>query len=496
MITGDYTERPRIAKSGKRVTDKVVTSTTGVEYAIGGNLGAGGVAKVFRALRLRDKKECVFKEYVPSPEKRRMHAAIKRNIQTLMGKPLTENDGVTPLRSFVGPMDKDSLILLPKSGGFGYIMEMVETKLFLPVPKLRHLDTYPDADVLCRAGINIARLFRKIHFRGWCYKDINEGNIYINNKTGDIRIIDCDNISVQSTKTIKGTDGFMAPEVYVTNTPDALTDYFSMAVLFYRLMIGGFPLDGKKTLNYLLRNNLSVQEAASTIYGKMALFAFDPHDNSNGIRHLVDPKNPELYAYQTRSWDRLPLDIQEGFIKTFCTGLKNGDRHKRATDKDWKDIFERLKSRLVRCRCGRVNFGDEHKKCECIFCNATLPRLTPQTHASPPPHPLPTPSQELTTVVFRARKDIEPTSLKIIAKRRNQLVGSAIYPGLNEGWMEIRYNPRLNKLAGFNKSSYTWIVSENGVSTTCAPGEKVVFNIGQVITVLRRQLQLKVTEIK
>ena len=258
MIAGDYTERKRKARSGKIVIDKIVKSTTGVEYAIGKKLGAGGVASVFRARRLSDKKECVFKEYVPAPETRRTHSAIKKNIQNLMRNPLTEDDGVTPLHSFIGPMDKDSLIELPASKSFGYVMELVDTKAFLPVPKLWHHDMYPDADILCKACANIAQLFKRIHFKGWCYKDINEGNIYINNKTGDIRIIDCDNISVQSSKTIKATDGFMAPEVYVTSTPDTYTDYFSMAVLFYRLFVGGFPMDGKKTRSFLINNNLSV----------------------------------------------------------------------------------------------------------------------------------------------------------------------------------------------------------------------------------------------
>ena len=68
MIAGDYTERKRRTQSGKTVVDKVVKSTTGVEYSIGKKLGAGGVARVFRARRLSDKKESVFKEYVPSPE--------------------------------------------------------------------------------------------------------------------------------------------------------------------------------------------------------------------------------------------------------------------------------------------------------------------------------------------------------------------------------------------------------------------------------------------
>lgn len=512
MITGDYTERKRKAKSGKMVTDKVVKSTTGVEYAIGKKLGAGGVAKVFRARRLSDKKECVFKEYVPTPENRRMHRDIKKNIQNLMQNPLTDDDGVTPLRSFIGPMDKDSLIDLPASKSFGYIMELVDTKAFLSIPKLSHPDRYPDADILCKACSNIAHLFKRVHFRGLCYKDINEGNIYINNKTGDIRIIDCDNIGVQSTKTIMGTPGFMAPEVYVTNTPDTYTDYFSMAVLFYRLFIGGFPMDGKKTMAFLTNNNLSIQEAASTIYGSMALFAFDPNDKSNEIRGLNDPRNPKLYALQAKSWDRLPPEIQNGFIKTFSTGLTNSNRHRRATDRDWIIIFDSLQSGgLVRCRCGRVNFGDTRRKVECIFCKTKLPLLkteppirkyVPPVPKPVPPEPKPVPPVpkpvpgipkfEPTTVVFRAKRDIAPTPLAIEAKRKQQLQGQAIYPGLNEGWMRIEYSKKRNMLAAVNMSRYTWIVS----GAPCAPGERVAIKEGLVITVLRRQLQLTVVEIK
>lgn len=515
MIPGDYTERKRKAQSGKMVTDKIVKSTTGVEYAIGKKFDAGGVAKVYKARRLSDKKECVFKEYVPSPEKRRMHNAIKRNIQNLIKNPLTEDDGKTPLQSFVGPLDKDSLIELPKSKGFGYIMELVDTKSFLQVPKLWHRDKYPDALIVCKACINIAHFFRRVHFKGWCYKDINEGNIYINNKTGDIRIIDCDNISVQATKTIKGTDGFMAPEVYVTSTPDTYTDYFSMAVLFYRLLVGGYPMDGKKTHKYLLDNNLSVQEAASTIYGSMAVFAFDPKDHSNEIRKLVDPVNPLQYELQTKKWDRLPIEIQQTFCQTFSTGLTNANRNKRATDRDWMKTFEGLQTAgLVKCKCGKLNFGDKQKKIECNFCKAKLPLL--KSVGTQPPKPIipvqkplvqkppvqkppvnpPISTTELTTVTFKARRDIAPTHLDIVAKRKQQLQGKAIYAGLNEGWMRIEYSKSKNMLSAVNLSNYTWTISDGGNKKACAPGGRVVLKKGLVITVLKRQLQLTVAEIK
>ena len=506
MIPGDYTERKRKAQSGKMLTDKIVKSTTGVEYAIGKKFDAGGVAKVYKARRLSDKKECVFKEYVPSPEKRRMHNAIKRNIQNLMKNPLTEDDGKTPLKSFVGPLDRDSLIELPQSKGFGYIMKLVDTKSFLPVPKLWHSDRYPDAVIICKACINIAYFFRRVHFKGWCYKDINEGNIYINNKTGDIRIIDCDNISVQSTKTIKGTDGYMAPEVYVTSTPDTYTDYFSMAVLFYRLLVGGFPMDGKKTRQYLLNNNLSVQEAASTIFGSMAVFAFDPKDYSNEIRKLVDPLKPLLYEIQIKRWNRLPSEIQQTFCQTFSTGLTNANRNKRATDRDWMKTFEVLQATgLVKCKCGKLNFGDKQKKVECNFCKAKLPLLKSigtqptkpiNTVQKPPVKNPPISTSELTTVTFKARRDIAPTHLDIVAKRKQQLQGKAIYAGLNEGWMRIEYSKSKNMLSAVNLSNYTWTISDGGNKKVCAPGGRVVLKKGLVITVLKRQLQFTVAEIK
>ena len=84
MEKGDYKERKRIAKSGKQVTDKIVVSTSGTEYVIGPKMGQGGVARVFRARRVTDGKEFAFKEYVPTPERMKIHREIKKNLQTLI----------------------------------------------------------------------------------------------------------------------------------------------------------------------------------------------------------------------------------------------------------------------------------------------------------------------------------------------------------------------------------------------------------------------------
>ena len=77
-----------------------------------------------------------------------------------------------------------------------------------------------------------------------------------------------------------------------------------------------------------------------------------------------------------------------------------------------------------------------------------------------------------------------------------QLQGKAIYAGLNEGWMRIEYSKSKNMLSAVNLSNYTWTVSDGGNKKACAPGGRVVLKKGLVITVLKRQLQLTVAEIK
>ena len=76
MIAGDYRERKRVNRKGKIVIDKIVTSASGTEYVIGPKMGQGGVARVFRCRREKDKKEFAFKEYVPSEEKMKLHPLI------------------------------------------------------------------------------------------------------------------------------------------------------------------------------------------------------------------------------------------------------------------------------------------------------------------------------------------------------------------------------------------------------------------------------------
>ena len=512
MIRGDYSRTVELPYKGKKRPFKVVRSVSGEEYGIGKQMGKGGFATTYLAVRLADKKELVFKEFVPNEKMARIQREIRKNLEDLAARPVLEEDGKAKLHTLVQPIGPDGFVDLPASKGFGYLMEKVDTERFLKMGRFRA--GFPDADVICSACINIASTFRRIHIsKGMCYKDINDDNYFIDPKTGDVRIIDCDNLGLQKKKTVDGTRGYMAPEVYETHTPDFHTDYFSLAVTFYRILVGGYPYDGKKAVAYMEKNNVSVEEAQGIIYGREALFAFDPKDRSNTIEGLTDPIAPNLYKAQLMLWNDLPKEIRDKFVEAFSTGKDEANRHLRPTDRDWIMTFQDIKKRkLVKCPgCGRISFGSEKPGKKCMKCGGGLPvikpvsagpggpKTGPQTSLKilPQTDPKTGPQAALTTIRVAVRRDIVPTFRQMSIHRDSVPSLSALYPGLPDvPVLELKYNPKLHALAAFNCTSYSWIVvSSSGAQTQCPPGSYVVLTKGCRIAVIRRKLQFDILDI-
>ena len=74
--------------------------------------------------------------------------------------------------------------------------------------------------------------------------------------------------------TIKGTSGYMAPEVVLGGSPDHKSDRFSFAVYIYRLLIGGFPFEGPYTEEYCRENDILPDDARKVIFGTDPVFVF------------------------------------------------------------------------------------------------------------------------------------------------------------------------------------------------------------------------------
>jgi serine/threonine protein kinase len=85
---------------------------------------------------------------------------------------------------------------------------------------------------------------RQIHEMQLSYKDLSDKNVLVNQSTGDIVIIDNDNITENGKKTsMSGTPGYRAPEVLEKDSyPVRNTDLHSLAVLLFRIILGQHPL--------------------------------------------------------------------------------------------------------------------------------------------------------------------------------------------------------------------------------------------------------------
>ena len=106
----------------------------------------------------------------------------------------------------------------------------------------------PSFAVLCKAAIDLAECFRKLHNQGLCYKDINLGGPLIDPETGDIMICDTDNVRYNKTQNIIFIF-FAAPELIRNETIcQTNTDLHSLAVLLFYMFMRHHPLDGAREL--------------------------------------------------------------------------------------------------------------------------------------------------------------------------------------------------------------------------------------------------------
>ncbi|MDE6780981.1 MAG: protein kinase [Ruminococcus sp.] len=195
------------------------------------------------------------------------------------------------------------------------------------------------------AVINIVNAFRQLHRAGKSYQDLNDGGFFINVNTGDILVCDCDNIAPDGSNFgIGGKPGYMAPEVVRgVAKPTVQTDKYSLAVVLFKLLFRGDPMEGEKVVKDVCLTETSELKH----YGQQAVFVYDPDDNSNRpVRGIHDNV--------IKFWRIYPQYVREAFIKSFTLGIREPNR--RIIENEWQKLFIRLRSEIIVCTCGRSNF--------------------------------------------------------------------------------------------------------------------------------------------
>ncbi|MEM7097857.1 MAG: serine/threonine protein kinase [Pseudomonadota bacterium] len=325
------------------------------EGEVGALLGAGGQGAVYSAHI--DGGQFALKWYHPT------YASIDTDLLPRLTKAVSRG---APDQRFLWPME---LVNIPGAPSFGYIMPIrpgayVGMKdLIAPPPRRLNLSLDKRATV-CR---HIAHCFLELHASGFCYQDINFGNIFLNPETADVMVCDNDNVNVDGAPaSIYGTRKFMAPEVVRRETlPSTATDLFSMAVMFFYVMFSWHPLDGKA------ENGIKILDADAEmrLYGTDPVFLFDPQNTSNGpVEGMHD-----AIVYR---WESISEALRGLFTRAFTRGLSQPSA--RVHEHEWRTVFDRLITSVYQCtQCGYENVLDDSLQSQpCSYC---------KTNTSPPP---------------------------------------------------------------------------------------------------------------
>lgn len=208
----------------------------------------------------------------------------------------------------------------------------------------------------------IADSFLNLHANGFCYQDINFGNFFVHPHSAQVMICDNDNVNIDGAEaSVYGTRKFMAPEIVRREaTPDSHTDLYSMAVLFFYVIVGWHPLDGKREAEVKLLTPL----LELSLYGTETLFMFDEADASNG------PVSP-LHDMLVCRWNSLPQSLRKLFRRAFGPGLQ--DPRERVLEKEWLREFASFQKAVYPCaNCRYEHVYSVSQPAACVYCGEPL----------------------------------------------------------------------------------------------------------------------------
>jgi eukaryotic-like serine/threonine-protein kinase len=323
----------------------VSTERSRVACSVVSFIGAGGQGEVY--LATMEGRPVALKWYYPHylPEDPRLGERLRRAAAS-----------GPPGPRFLWPLE---IIVAEGVPSFGYVMPARDPHL-IEAAQMFGADDPPSLRTTARYGFELSNNFRQLHARGFCYADINDRNVFVDPRSGDIAICDNDNVDVNGTpSTMIGTPRFRAPEVALGKAnAGTSSDLHSLAVMLFVALVRHHPFDGAAVTAKTL-DATAVREH----FERHPIFIFDPDDASN--RPHARDGNPLAI------WPVLPLEVRNLFTRAFTTGLRDPENG-RVTEGEWRSAMLRLHDSFYNCeRCGAENFYDfENSRSACFNCHA------------------------------------------------------------------------------------------------------------------------------
>lgn len=268
----------------------------------------------------------------------------------------------SPAPNFVWPL----AMAEKQQNSYGYVMELrpqgyEDMGQFI----LGHAKfSSPGAQI--NACLQICAAFQRLHINGYSYQDMNDGNFFIDPKTGNVLICDNDNVAPDGTNMgIMGKAGYMAPEIVEGDSrPNKYTDYYSLAVCLFILIYMNRPFEGAYYMSCPCDNN---PEMAKKLFGYESVFIMDPTNPSN--RPVMG-----IHSNVIKRWRMYPALLGNAFCKTFAKEAIQ-EPTKRLMDKQWYNILLQIRSNYAPCPCcGKETFLEtDNPQKPCVYCQKPAP---------------------------------------------------------------------------------------------------------------------------
>lgn len=334
------------------VGDTVTLRASQQSWRVESLLGAGGQGEVYRIVPERRRRQgpLALKWYHPWMATPAQRAALQELVRR--GQ---------PDRRFLWPLD----LAEGDVGGFGYVMPLRPDR-FVSMAGVMSGDATPSFRATATAGYQVSDAYLALHARGWCYRDINFNNVFLDPADGEVMVCDNDNVAVDGVtpSTVSGTAGFMAPEIVRGDAmPSVATDLYSLSVLLFHLFFVHHPLLGRRELDEPSLDG----DAMRRLYGEHPVFVFDPDDRSN------EPV-PGYHDNAIIFWSLYPDALRQLFIRAFTHGLRD-PQDGRVRETEWRREILRLRDACTSCpTCGHDSFWDEAAAAvpDCWHCGATI----------------------------------------------------------------------------------------------------------------------------
>jgi len=273
-----------------------------------------------------------FKNKMKNPQK--FYDNIKNNIN--VGKPTD---------AFLWPVDLTEWV----DDTFGYVMPLRPSEYSDFTKYLLAKINFSSDTALINAALNIVDGFMKLHWKGFNYQDLNDGNFFVNFDNGDVLICDNDNVMGHGFYSgIAGKCRYMAPEIVRgEKMPDKPTDRFSLSVVLFLLLFANHPLEGRLTVK---DDDITTEADEKRFYGTDPVFIFDPKDTRNAPNKLTS-------ANAIKIWGLVPEYIRNLFIEAFDHDKLHGNKSQ-LLESAWLKAFVRWRSEIIMCGCGEENYAE------------------------------------------------------------------------------------------------------------------------------------------